>query len=314
MAKTRYVLSYVNPDTDGVSSSIGYAYWKLATTGKVYKPVIFGTAANETLFVLDHFKVTLPAIGFEIESDACIVIVDTHNKNQLPANLPFKNVEEVIDHHPEGDADIFCNATLQIERVGAVATLITERIESAQLNPPREIRGILAAAIVSNTLNFVAPSTSPRDREALDWLKKHVDISQSFIQQMFGARSDLYGKTTKEVLDSDYKEFIFGNKKVGICQLETTGLSDFLTRPDLSSSLTRLKAAKRLDHIIFNGVDIPQQKSIIVAVDSETQKILEGLFQSKFEGMTAEIPRILLRKTDFVPKLTAFFQKDNQTA
>src|SRR3972149_5302242 len=126
MSKDSFVLAYVNPDTDGVCSSIGYSYLKRLTAGEHFLPVIFGSLNSETHFVLNYFEVEPPLSNPEISMDSKIAIVDTHHVGQLPSSLPLQNVIEILDHHPAGNPAAFPNAMIQNENLGAVATIIAE--------------------------------------------------------------------------------------------------------------------------------------------------------------------------------------------
>jgi manganese-dependent inorganic pyrophosphatase len=306
-----YIFAYVNPDTDGVCSSIGYANFIHSTLGDNYLPIYFGNLNSETIFVLDYFNIELPLKISKIDPNKLIIIVDTHQRNQLPLTIPYEKVIEIIDHHPTGDENTFPNARIQNEEVGAVGTLIAEKMKRASFNPDRSIAGLIAAAIISNTLNFSAPSTSDRDKQAFTWLQKYVRIDDSFINSMIETRSLVSKMSTSEAILSDYKEFNFGNLKIGISQLETTNLTDFISRPDLSDCLMNLKGSLNLDHFFLNGIDVLQHFSIIVANDPKTKLILTKAIDAKFNNDIAKFSHILLRKKDLIPPLKSLFEKIN---
>jgi manganese-dependent inorganic pyrophosphatase len=299
----RYVFPYINPDTDGVCSSLAYSYMKRITLGEVYVPVVFGNLNSETLFVLKYFTVETPRHVAQLPPDSVIVILDTHHRSELPPGIPFANVIEVIDHHPAGDPDLFPNARFENELVGAVATLITEKIRLNHVYPNHEIAGVLAAAIVSNTLDFKAPSTTARDEEAFCWLNQYAGIDSSFTTAMFEARSAMLNKVTSEVIRTDYKQFAISSAVIGISQLETNRPENLLRRPDLPDCLLNLKKEKNLSHVLLNIVDLARQRSTIVAVEEHTRNLLQCALEAQFAGITAEFPRILLRKTDLIPAL-----------
>lgn len=304
-----YVFAYVNPDTDGVCSSISYSYLKHATTGEEYLPVVFGSLNSETLFVLDYFDVAIPIINPEILPDSKIVIVDTHHVNQLPANIPLRNVVEVLDHHPAGNPAAFPNAIIQNENVGAVATLVAEKIKANSLEPDSKIAGLLIAAIISNTLNFSAPSTSERDKEALDWLKEFTHVDSAFAQELFNSRAETEQKSTRDVLLADYKEFSIGNLRFGISQIESMSLQSIITRADLLTTLLGIKTERNIDHVFLNGIDLIRKASVIVSPESKTQEILSHAIKANFRDGFAQFDRILLRKTDLIPQLQALLSK-----
>lgn len=303
MTLAGFICSYVNPDTDGVCSSLGYAYLREHTDGAIFTPVVFGSLNRETAFVFSHFDTAAPPSVTQVPSNRPIVLVDTHHVDQLPQGFPYGNVIEIIDHHPAGDERLFPNASIQNEEVGAAATLITERLKNTIGHVDGPASDLLAAAIASNTLNFAAPSTTNRDIEAYTWLSKQSRIDDEFIHEMFSVRSRLSDLSTYEILAMDYKEFIFDNVRFGISQVETTNLTDLLDRSDLVETIHRFWSDHRINHYLVNGVDILAGTSTLLTVNAATKRILQHTLGATFEGISAHFPRILLRKTDLVPAI-----------
>jgi manganese-dependent inorganic pyrophosphatase len=239
------------------------------------------------------------------------VLVDTHHSQQLPPNFPYESVVEIIDHHPAGDVALFPSASIQNEKVGAAATLLIERLEQNLSTIREDIAGLLAAAVVSNTLNFNAPSTTERDSRAFNWLSQYVNVDQVFIRDMFLERSDISSLSTYNVLEMDYKQFPVKNVLIGISQFETVALSNFISRSDLVEAVTRFMSDRQLEYYCVNGVDIMRKASVLVAVTPSTQQLLHHALGASFTGVTASFPRILLRKTDLIPAFQEHFSKRN---
>ena len=135
MTARGYVFSYVNPDTDGVASAMGYAFLRRAFDDADFQPLIWGDINVETGLVLDHFRMSVPARGRDLPPGAELVLVDTHHPAQLASQVNPLRVVEIIDHHPGGSPEAFPNAIIQNEVVGAAATLLTERIVRHDLDP-----------------------------------------------------------------------------------------------------------------------------------------------------------------------------------
>jgi manganese-dependent inorganic pyrophosphatase len=295
-----YVFPYINPDTDGVSAAIAYAY-----LNSEFLPVIFGDFDKETLFVMKTFELELPAQVKEVSEQAKIALVDTHHLAQLPPINPI-NVVEVIDHHPAGDSDKLPNAKIQNEEVGAACTLITEKMIRDEIIPTEKIAGILSMAIVSNTLNFTAPSTSSRDTAALDWLGQYVHISEDVILDMFKARSDISEYSTLDLLLSSNKVFEIGDARVSIIQLELVEVDKLISRSNFREAILQVQHEKQSDYCIFSGVDIYNRQTIIVVPSEREKEIIQRSMDIEFSGDTAIVDRILLRKTDFVPSIKKY--------
>ncbi|MBN2108537.1 MAG: DHH family phosphoesterase [Deltaproteobacteria bacterium] len=303
MAGRCYVFSYVNPDTDGVCSAIGYSRFKRSTSGEGFLPVVFGTLNNETAFALEHFGVETPVMNPVLPQDCAIALVDTHHVRQLPAHMPLANVVEILDHHPAGDPAAFPNAAIQNDRIGAVATLVAERFKACPLEPDSTTAGLLLAAIISNTLNFSAPSTTDRDKEACAWLQKIAPADPDFACRMFESRSGIDSLSTQELLLADYKEFSLGGFVVGISQIESMDFQKISERADLMSSLERIKAHRRIDHVFLNCIDILKKKALLVCCDPVTQEKLTRALGADFKNNRAYFDHIVLRKTDLLPQL-----------
>lgn len=298
------ITSYINPDTDGVCSSITFAYYKEKTGHGLFVPIIFGKLNNETKFVLNNFQIPFPKQLDEIDNELKIILVDTHHVSQLSPTIRCENVVEILDHHPAGNPELFPNAKIQNEKVGAVATLITEKLRQDSVLPDKKIAALLIAAILSNTINFSAPSTSQRDKEALEWLKSIFNFDTELTKKMFDAKSDISKMNTFEILNSDYKKFTINDKEIGISQIESTNLHEILERNDLMDAIKNLKNRDKADYIIFNGIDIIKHQSILITFEKQTKRILEKELDCIFENNKAIISRIILRKTDLIPALS----------
>lgn len=306
-----YVFGYINPDTDGVCSAITYADYLRKSQSVPATAVILGEMKPETKFVLRQVGIERPPSISHFQSTDKLYIVDTHQLNQLPTDLPLASVVEILDHHPSGNPEAFSNAVIVNEKVGAVATLIAEKYKNARITPDEKIAALLYSAIVSNTLDFKAPSTTDRDRTASDWTLAFANFPDNYVDMMFQARSDLEAKSTLEILMSDYKEFDFSGVKVGISQIETTDLETFLAREDLALVLQSIQRQKRQAHILFNGVDIRRQVCVLVTPEARTCRVLEAAVGASFSGYIAHFNRILLRKSDITPQLTEYFQQNS---
>ena len=217
-----YVLPYVNPDTDGVCSAIALAFFLKKSRGEAATPIYWGKLDSETDFVLQQSGSVIHLAPRELEPNSRYYIVDTHQSNQLPSNLPFASVVEIIDHHPTGDSDLFPNAQITNEAIGAAATIIAEKFRGNNIDPGQVIAQLLFSAIISNTLDLKAPTTTQRDIDAIKWLGTLITLDSDYKNRMFSARSSIGDVTTTDILIGDYKEFDFSGHLVGIGVMETT--------------------------------------------------------------------------------------------
>lgn len=299
-----YVCAYVNPDTDGISCSVAYHELRSLQDGSQFLPALWGQLNKETLLVLAEARITAPEHGFHQGAPAAVALVDTHHVAQLAPEIDPVNVVEIIDHHPAGDTDAFPNAVIENADVGAAATLLVERFRRLDLRPSSAVAFVLSAAIVSNTLNFAAPSSSERDREALGWLAPLADLPDEFVRRMFLALSDFAHRGTGEVLAESYKRFQAGGVDFGACQVETVESAAFLGRRDLRSCLEQVTARTRLG--CLSVIDLLEGTTTVIATSAESERALEDAGLAFDAHGVAVADRVLLRKTDLVPAFSRY--------
>lgn len=301
-----YVIPYQNPDLDGVASAIAYATFKRALGAESCKAAYFGQLNTQTQFALANFGLEWAELLASIPLGK-FILVDTHHVNQLPAGFSSDSVIEIVDHHPGGDPAAFPNARIQNEKVGAAATLIAEKFFASSFPISPEIAGMLACAIVSNTINFAAPSTSERDRIAFERLKGHFAFSESIISQLFQATFPVDSKTSIECIQEDVKIFTFGSARVGLSQLEAIGIHALEQRHDFQEAMLRFKREYSLDHLLFNGVDLAEKVSWIQVDSMQSAVLFSKVLGIEFVGNVTCLDRIILRKSDLVGPLWEYF-------
>ncbi len=302
MKNRNCVVSYENPDTDGVACSIAMAYLLSIQEADNYVPAVIGNINAETEYVLEelHFNkpMKLEEIGMDVSS---YVLVDTHHVLQLPKDFPYDKVKMVIDHHPGGNNRQFSNALIDNRKIGAAASIVAERYFHAGHNEEAILR-LLALAIVSNTLNFTAPSTTVFDRSMFHRINNMYPISEQLISAMFEARSKVLFQDMKAALASDVKLVNSDIGTVGISQLE---VYDLLAGIDVETVMSELKAFEKKDGIVylFNGVDIKMGKSIVICAGDLGRALAGKIFNLPFDNGYELFDRVLLRKTDFFPNI-----------
>ena len=296
-----YVLSYINPDTDGVACSIAMAKF-LSSKNEKWISGVLGSIGEETVFILQSLEIPFPDTNIVLDEAEKIVLVDTHHKSQLPIGFPYSKVVSIIDHHPNGDEDLFPTASITNQKIGAAASLVAEiYIENGIVDIP--ILKLLAFAILSNTLNFFAPSSTEFDKKIFEQICDIVPIEVELIDKMFAHRCLILNKDIYFALCADFKIFDTKSGRVGISQIEAYNLEKMIDIFQCVDALQQIASENSLDFCLFNGVDIKLKRSLVVAANYQSQKLLCSLFKQNECKEFYIFNRILLRKTDFVPQL-----------
>jgi len=301
-----YVVSYYNPDLDGVASAVALSSLLTATKTLVCTPLALGSCDAETTFVFDLLKLKLPQVVNECPVRGQYFLVDTHHVDQLKGRVPLDRVIEIYDHHPAGTPAAFPRANIRNEAVGAVATLITERFREADVALSTSLAALLYAAIVSNTMNFAAPTSTERDHIAAAFLQKIADIPKDLALRMFEARGQCASRSTQEIVSSNSKTFECGTTRVAISQIEYHGVEALLSRTDLCDALSSLLEAEGTEHAFLSLLDPIDARTWLYACSCDTRDLLCAAIGVEFDGNVSVVDRILLRKLDLVPPIVRF--------
>ena len=297
------VTSYVGPDIDGTASAIAYAEY-LVSTGKEAVAGLLGTPHEEARFVLDRFDLEYPNIIDDAEEYDQIVLADASDLAGLGGRVPAEKVIEIIDHRRINDTASFPNAEVQIELVGAAATLVAERFLRDGIDISKHAAILIQSAIISNTLNMKGSVTTDRDREVVEKLSTIYTLSDGYWRELFASKSDLSGGRLQERIRGDFATFELGGKRIGIAQIEMLE-GEKLVRErgeEIVRELEVLKSEMGLDIVFQSTIELEDARNIFVAPDDNARQLLEAVFSIQFNGIVAERSDALMRK-QIVPLL-----------
>ena len=84
---TTLVFGHKSPDTDSTGSPIIWAWYLNDVQGIPAAPALLGEPNTEALFMLERWNLDKPQIIEGVAADAPVVIVDTNNPAELPADI-----------------------------------------------------------------------------------------------------------------------------------------------------------------------------------------------------------------------------------
>lgn len=289
--------SYVGPDLDGYSCAVAYAEL-LRAQGKNADACIWGEPHLEVQWLIKTFGLYPVSVSSQNFDDVQVILLDASSPEDLPAPLKSDQVVEVIDHRKIHRGAEFKNAVLQIEMVGAAATLVAERFRKANVVPSQESALLLYGGILSNTQNFMAVGTTERDREIADQLRQIARAPEDLAQQMFTAKSDLTGERLQNTLLGDTKVLTLQGKTIVIAQLEIFDAKKLIDEraKEIQSTLENMKLEKRSDFTFANLKDLKLGISYIFCADEPTATLLQSIPDVTWNGRLGESKTLTLRK------------------
>jgi len=299
------VFGHLSPDTDCTGSAIVWAWYLTEKTGKQATPYVLGELNKETQFVLSRFEVETPALLESVSAGDEVVIVDTNNPQELFENINETNVLEIIDHHKlTGGIESAGPATVTMRPLASTASVIHDLIGDTQL--PDQIAGILLSCILSDTLEFRSPTTTPHDKDIAEKLADQLGITiTDYAAEMFAAKSDISDFTDSGLVKLDSKKYAVGDTNFRISVIETTDPAVVLERKaGIVTAINEIIATEAdVDEVLFFVVDILKEEATVFTYSDRVKSVIEQSFAVTVESDTEVLPGIVSRKKQILPNL-----------
>ncbi|PWE32133.1 manganese-dependent inorganic pyrophosphatase [Maritimibacter sp. 55A14] len=300
------VFGHKAPDTDSTGSPIIWAWYLSEIKGASAEAKLLGEPNTEAKFVLDRWNLEQPEIIADVAEGDEVVIVDTNNVAELPEHINDANVLEVIDHHLlQGGLKTRGPINITVRPVACTATIMHEMMGEDAARMPEAIRGAMLSCILSDTLEFRSPTTTPADRRLAETLADELGLSiPDYAAEMFAAKSDVSAFSDAELLRMDSKQYEVGGKAFRVSVLETTAPAIVLDRKDsLMESMKSVAQEDGVDQVLLFVVDILEEASTLLVPNDLVKTVAEKSFGARVEGDMVKLPGVVSRKKQIIPNL-----------
>ena len=307
MSNTIKVFGHKAPDTDTVCCAIMWAWYLNTHTTTKATPYTLGELNKETGYVLNRWKVAQPALLESVGKEDEVVIVDTNNPQELFENINETSIVAIIDHHKlVGGLESKAPLTLTIRPLASTATVIHDLVGDVADTLPPEIAGLMLSCILSDTLEFRSPTTTPHDKMVAEKLATQLGVNIStYAAEMFAAKSDVSDYTDTGLIHLDSKIFAVGDKNLRVSVVETTTPQTILERKStIVAAIEKMVVDEsETDDVLFFVVDILKEEATVFAYNELTKKIVESSFGVTVVGDAAVLPGVVSRKKQIIPVL-----------
>ena len=235
-----------------------------------------------------------------------VVLVDHNEAAQSVPGLEQAEVLEIIDHHRLADIQTGSPIYFRNEPVGSTCTIIAGMYQEKGLMPSDKLAGLMAAAIVSDTVMFKSPTCTARDRRMAERMARIAGVSLEELGQVIFEASTSDNRSASDLLFSDFKEFHIAGHDLGIGQVTCLNSEHILERTDEFLAIMRdTVAEKGYDMMLLMLTDVLREGTQLLFLgDSET---IRQAFNVEVKGNTCFLPHILSRKKQVVPMLSVLW-------
>ena len=234
-----------------------------------------------------------------------VVLVDHNEAAQSVPGLEEAEILEIIDHHRLADIQTANPIYVRNEPVGSTNTIIASMFQDRGLMPSEKMAGMMAAAILSDTVMFKSPTCTPRDVRTAERMARIANVSlEELGREIFSASAG--NRSAQELLFSDYKEFHIAGHDLAVAQITCVDSAEMLQRREEFLELMRkTMEEKGFSMMILMLTDVLLEGTQLIYLgDDET---IQQAFGVQPKDHTVFLPQIMSRKKQVIPMLSALW-------
>ena len=231
-----------------------------------------------------------------------VVLVDHNEVAQSVPGLEQAELVGIIDHHRLGDVQTGYPVFMRNEPVGSSTTIVATMFQEHGLLPGVKLAGLMAAAIVSDTVMFKSPTTTPKDRKIAERLARIAGLDLDQLgREVFSASSA--DKPADVLLKTDFKEFHLGDHSIAISQITTMDAENMMRRrSEFLECMAKMQEDRHYDMILLMLTDVLREGTQLVFLGD--QEIIRQAFGiGEIRDNTVYLQGVVSRKKQMVPAL-----------
>ncbi len=234
-----------------------------------------------------------------------VVLVDHNEVSQSVPGLDEAEILEIIDHHRLADIQTGNPIYVRNEPVGSTNTIIAGMFQERGIMPSANMAGMMAAAILSDTVMFKSPTCTERDIRTAERMARIANLSlEELGQEIFSVSAD--HRSAEDLLYSDYKEFHIAGHNFAVAQVTCMDSPAMVERKDEFLKLMEQTTKKKdFSMMLLMLTDVLLEGTLVIFVgDSE---VISQAFNVTPKDNTVFLPHIMSRKKQVIPMLSALW-------
>lgn len=230
------------------------------------------------------------------------VLVDHNEIKQSIDDIEAAEIIEIMDHHRLGGFKTSNPITITTKVVGATNTIIAQKFFDDKIQIDKNLAGLMLGAILSDTLNFMSPTTTDLDKEMANKLEKISKVkSNELYKEIVKHAKSLTSRKNIDILYDDYKNYEVNGVKIGISQAPCKDEAEFNSVKDsLLTVMDEALKTRNLDLIICMLTD-PNGRGSYLLIAGDKKDIINEMYPNRLKDDF--IPKLMSRKKQLLPEV-----------
>ena len=236
-----------------------------------------------------------------------VILMDHNEKAQSVVGLDQAEILEIVDHHRLADIQTNNPIYVRNEPVGSTTTIVAGMYQEKGLMPTAKMAGLMAAAIVSDTVMFKSPTCTQRDIDLANRMARIANVSLDELGKAIFSAGCGDDKTVEAMLNTDYKEFHIAGHNLAVSQITCMDSDRLLKRRDeFLQAMQAIRQKQKMDTVLLMITDVLLDGTQLLYVGDENT-IRQAFDIHSEEENCAFLPKIMSRKKQIIPMLSGLW-------
>ena len=236
-----------------------------------------------------------------------VILVDHNEKAQSVPGLDQADILEIVDHHRLADIETNNPIYVRNEPVGSSTTIVADMYQEKGLMPSAKMAGLMAAAIVSDTVMFKSPTCTQRDIDIANRMSRIANVSLEELGQTIFSAATGEDKSAESIIRTDYKEFHIGGHNLAVSQITCLDSDRLMARKEeFLATMETIRKKNGLDIVLLMITNVLVEGSYLL-YSGDTETIRQAFNITGEEKNSVFLPKIMSRKKQIIPSLSALW-------
>ena len=235
-----------------------------------------------------------------------VVLVDHNEAAQSIPGLAQAEILEIIDHHRLADIQTTNPIYFRNDPVGSTATIIAGMYQEKGLMPSAKLAGLLACAILSDTVMFKSPTATERDQRMAERMARIAGVEIDDLGKLIFSETNNLDKPAEDLILTDFKDFHIAEHDLAVSQITCVGADSLMERrEEFLSMMAHLMQERNYSMMILMLTDVLAEGSHLLYLGDD--EIFRQAFGVKLKEHSCFLPGVVSRKKQVIPMLTALW-------